>query len=85
MLSRRDFLRSAGGVTALALRPLRHGLFAAPAAFDSPRLPLFTVVPYVFDVDGTRLTMTQVDEAGTECDRIVVTKAPPRLSSAAGQ
>ena len=36
----------------------------------------------VFDVDGRRLTMTQIDEAGAEIDRIVVTKAPPRLSTA---
>jgi hypothetical protein len=28
----------------------------------------------VFDVDGTRLTLAQVDEAGQEIDRITVTK-----------
>jgi calcineurin-like phosphoesterase family protein len=55
MLSRRDFLRSAGGVTALALRPLRHGLFAAPAASDGARLPLFTVVPYIQPGPGSTL------------------------------
>ena len=29
----------------------------------------------VFDVDGRKLTMTQIDESGQEFDRIVVTKA----------
>jgi hypothetical protein len=47
MISRRDFLRSAGGVTALALRPIRDGLFAAPQGADGLRLPLVTVVPYI--------------------------------------
>ena len=55
MISRRDFLRSAGGVTALALRPLRQGLFAAPAPADGPRLPLFTVVPYIQPGSGSLL------------------------------
>ncbi len=44
-LSRRQFLRSAGGITFLALTPVGRGLFAAtntPAA-----LPLFTALPYV--------------------------------------
>ena len=36
----------------------------------------------VFDVDCTRLTMTQIDESGAEIDRIVVTKASKRQSSA---
>ena len=47
MLSRRDFLRSAGGVTALALSPIGDGLFAATTQGVGPRLPLFTVVPYI--------------------------------------
>ena len=47
MLSRRDFLRSAGGITALALTPVGNRLFAAPAAGPGPRLPLFTVIPYI--------------------------------------
>ena len=38
----------------------------------------------VFDVDGPRLTMAQIDEAGAEIDRIVVTKTSTRLSSAPG-
>ena len=42
-LSRRDFLRSAGGVTFLALVPNGHGLFAAPGT----TLPQFTALPYV--------------------------------------
>jgi hypothetical protein len=36
----------------------------------------------LFDVDNARLTMTQIDEAGAEIDRIVVTKAPTRSPSA---
>jgi len=55
MISRRDFLRSAGGVTALALRPIRDGLFAAPLSSDGPRLPLFTVVPYIQPGPGSEL------------------------------
>src|SRR5215471_4852287 len=46
-ISRRRFLRSAGGVTFLALVPAGRGLFAAPPAQGSPRLPLFTVLPYI--------------------------------------
>lgn len=42
-ISRRDFLRSAGGVTFLALVPNGRGLFAAPGT----TLPLFTALPYV--------------------------------------
>ena len=30
----------------------------------------------VFDVDGSRLTLAQVDEAGQEIDRLTITKAP---------
>jgi len=45
VITRRDFLRSAGGLTLLALRPAGHGLFAATA--DGPRLPLFTTLPYI--------------------------------------
>ncbi len=37
----------------------------------------------VFDVDGPRLTMTQIDEAGAEIDRIIVTKSTKRQTSAA--
>jgi hypothetical protein len=32
----------------------------------------------VFDIDGGRLTMAQIDEAGEEIDRIVVTKEANR-------
>ena len=46
-ISRRHFLRSAGGVTFLALVPAGRGLFAAPAAEGGVRLPLFTVLPYI--------------------------------------
>jgi hypothetical protein len=46
-ISRRHFLRSAGGVTFLALVPAGRGRFAAPTAQGSPRLPLFTVLPYI--------------------------------------
>ena len=55
MISRRDFLRSAAGVTLLALGPIDDGLFAAPALFDSPRLPLFTVLPYIQPGSGSAL------------------------------
>ena len=54
MLTRRDFLRSAGGVTALALTPLGDGVFAAPST-DGPRLPLFTVLPYIQPGENSRL------------------------------
>jgi hypothetical protein len=33
----------------------------------------------VFDVDGSRLTMAQIDEVGQEFDRIVVTKGRASL------
>lgn len=46
-ISRRHFLRSAGGVTFLGLVPVGRGVFAAPAAEGSARLPLFTVLPYI--------------------------------------
>jgi predicted phosphodiesterase len=54
MITRRDFLRSAGGVTLLALRPLGQGLFAAPANAGA-RLPLFTVLPYIQPGSGSVL------------------------------
>ena len=47
MISRRDFLRSAGGLTVLALTPLDRGLFAATVPAGGPRLPLFTTLPYI--------------------------------------
>jgi hypothetical protein len=34
----------------------------------------------LFDLEGSRLTMTQIDEAGQEFDRIVVTKTPRQRS-----
>ena len=46
-VSRRGFLRSAGGVTFLALVPVGAGVFAAPAPANTTRLPLFTVLPYI--------------------------------------
>jgi predicted phosphodiesterase len=46
-ISRRRFLRSAGGVTFLALVPVGRGVFAAPAAESGAQLPLFTVLPYI--------------------------------------
>jgi len=46
-ISRREFLRSAGGITFLALLPVGPGLFAAPKTEGSALLPLFTVLPYI--------------------------------------
>ena len=46
-MTRRDFLRSAGGITFLSLVPAGRGVFAAPVADGYPRLPLFTVLPYI--------------------------------------
>jgi acid phosphatase type 7 len=46
-ITRRDFLRSAGGVTFLALTPISEGLFAAVSADGPSTLPLFTVLPYI--------------------------------------
>jgi acid phosphatase type 7 len=43
-ISRRDFLRIAGGITFLSLVPVGDGLFAAPAG---NAMPLFTVIPYI--------------------------------------
>jgi len=61
MLSRRDFLRSAGGITLLALNRIDDGLFAAPTPPGGPRLPLFTVVPYI--QPGPRSRLTDGDES----------------------
>jgi hypothetical protein len=36
----------------------------------------------VFDIDGSRLTLTQVDEAGQEIDRMMVTKERREMSQA---
>jgi len=47
-LTRRQFLRSAGGVTFLALSPVGRGLFAATTTAAQPAaLPLFTALPYI--------------------------------------
>ncbi len=51
-ISRRDFLRSAGGITFLALAPVGRGLFAAPA---DAGVPVFTAVPYLQPGDASRL------------------------------
>ncbi len=51
-LSRRDFLRSAGGVTFLALVPSGRRVFAAPGT----ALPKFTALPYVQPGSASRLT-----------------------------
>jgi acid phosphatase type 7 len=55
MITRRNFLRSAGGVTVLALSPAGRGVFAAPVSVDGPRLPLFTTLPYIQPGNGSRL------------------------------
>ena len=46
-MTRRDFLRSAGRITFLALVPIGRGVFAAPVSEAGPALPLFTVLPYI--------------------------------------
>ena len=55
MVTRRDFLRSAGGITVLALNPVGRGLFAAPEVPGSARLPFFTTLPYIQPGSGSRL------------------------------
>ena len=57
ILSRREFLRSAGGVTFLALIPIGRGLFAAPGT----TLPKFTALPYV--QPGASSTLVEGQEA----------------------
>ena len=54
-LSRRAFLRSAGGITFLALTPIGRGLFAAPGHASSA-LPIFTALPYVQPGPAGKLT-----------------------------
>ncbi len=46
-ISRRQFLRSAGGITFLALAPTGRGLFAAISPIKSLAVPIFTALPYV--------------------------------------
>jgi len=50
-ITRRQFLRSAGGITFLALLPIGPGIFAAPEA----DLPKFTALPYVQPGDSSLL------------------------------
>lgn len=44
-ITRRDFLRSAGGITFLALTPIGRGLFAAETL--PALIPIFTALPYI--------------------------------------
>ena len=46
-LTRRQFLRSAGGITFLALAPTGRGLFAAIAPITPLAVPIFTALPYI--------------------------------------
>ena len=46
-LSRREFLRSAGGLSFLALVPQGRGLFAASPALRPLKIPVFTALPYL--------------------------------------
>ncbi|BCM94459.1 hypothetical protein IAD21_06366 [Abditibacteriota bacterium] len=57
-ISRRSFLRSAGGVTFLALTPIGRGLFAATEG-QGAGLPLFTALPYIQPGNGSRLVESQ--------------------------
>ncbi len=47
LYTRRDFLRSAGGVTFLALIPAGRGLFAARSPIPPLSIPTFTALPYI--------------------------------------
>ncbi len=53
-LSRRQFLRSAGGISFLALAPIGRGLFAA-SALKPVSMPVFTALPYVQPGPESRL------------------------------
>ncbi|MGA2053163.1 MAG: hypothetical protein ABSH19_07620, partial [Opitutales bacterium] len=46
-LTRRQFLRAAGGISFLALIPVRRGLFAAPETIAPLQVPFFTALPYI--------------------------------------
>jgi predicted phosphodiesterase len=59
LVGRRDFLRSAGGITFLALSPFGRNAFAAPTPIAGPRLPLFTVLPYIQPGPNSRLAPGQ--------------------------
>ena len=58
LMTRRQFLRAAGGVTFLALTPIGPALFAAP---DIPTLPFFTVLPYL--QPGSASTLVEGQES----------------------
>ncbi|MEI6464807.1 MAG: metallophosphoesterase [Verrucomicrobiota bacterium] len=62
--SRRQFLRSAGGITFLALAPSGRGLFAAVAPLKPMSIPVFTALPYVQPGPDGRLV------AGAETTRL---------------
>ena len=56
LLTRRQFLRAAGGITFLALSPVARGLFAMPRASKlAPLPPLFTAPPYIQPGNNSRL------------------------------
>ena len=46
-LTRRQFLRAAGGITFLALVPTSRGLFAKAPALQAVPAPIFTALPYI--------------------------------------
>jgi hypothetical protein len=52
-ITRRKFLKIAGGITFLSLTPIGKGLFAAPEA--TTPLPLFTVIPYIQPGSASKL------------------------------
>ena len=54
-LTRRRFLRSAGGVTFLALVPTGRGLFAAVDSLRPLSVPVFTALPYIQPGPESRL------------------------------
>jgi hypothetical protein len=63
-VTRRQFLRSAGGISFLALTPIGPGLFAATDKLKPMAVPVFTALPYIQPGPESRLV------AGAETVRI---------------
>jgi hypothetical protein len=59
-VKRREFLKSAGGLTCLALMPAGRGLFALADPPAGQRLPMFTALPYIQPGPGAASGETMV-------------------------